>query len=49
VEDGDHVFTPRKTSASTERQNWDAALGEIVTLLEGLHDQKESRRPQGSR
>jgi predicted alpha/beta-hydrolase family hydrolase len=49
VEHGDHSFTPRKTSGRTELQNWEAALGEIITFLEALPGQKESRRPQGSR
>jgi predicted alpha/beta-hydrolase family hydrolase len=36
LEDGDHSFTPRKASGRTEQQNWETALGEIVTFLEAL-------------
>jgi predicted alpha/beta-hydrolase family hydrolase len=49
VEDGDHGFTPRKTSGRTERQNWEGALGEIVKFLEALPEREESRRPKGTR
>jgi predicted alpha/beta-hydrolase family hydrolase len=41
VEDGDHSFKPRKSSGTTEQQNWEAGLGEIVTFLEALSDRKE--------
>jgi predicted alpha/beta-hydrolase family hydrolase len=43
VEDGDHSFPPRKTSGRKERQNWQTALGEIVTFLEGLPERKERK------
>jgi predicted alpha/beta-hydrolase family hydrolase len=43
VEDGDHSFKPGKGSGRTERQNWQTALGEIVTFLEALADQKERK------
>jgi predicted alpha/beta-hydrolase family hydrolase len=33
IEDGDHGFKPRKSSGTTERQNWEAALGEIESYL----------------
>jgi uncharacterized protein len=36
IEDGDHSFKPRKASGRTERQNWEAALGEVVRFLETL-------------
>jgi predicted alpha/beta-hydrolase family hydrolase len=36
AEDGDHSFTPRKASGRSEQQNWEAALDEIVTFLEGV-------------
>jgi predicted alpha/beta-hydrolase family hydrolase len=41
--DGDHSFTPRRSSGRTEQQNWDEALGEIVSFLEALPSDKESR------
>jgi uncharacterized protein len=34
IEDGDHGFKPRKAAGRTEQQNWEAAIGEIVTFLE---------------
>ena len=34
--DGDHSFKPRKSSGRAEQQNWEAALGEIVTFLKSL-------------
>jgi uncharacterized protein len=43
IEDGDHSFKPRKASGRTERQNWEAALGEIATFLEALLDAKASK------
>ena len=36
VLDGDHSFKPRKSSGRTERQNWEAALGEVAAFLEAL-------------
>ena len=36
VADGDHSFKPRKSSGRTERQNWEAALGEIAAFLDAL-------------
>jgi predicted alpha/beta-hydrolase family hydrolase len=33
LEDGDHSFKPRQASGRTEQQNWEAALGEIVTFV----------------
>ena len=33
VTDGDHGFKPRASSGRTEQQNWEAALGEIVSFL----------------
>jgi predicted alpha/beta-hydrolase family hydrolase len=49
VEDGDHSFTPRKTSGRTEQQNWDAVLGEIVAFLEALPEREENRPVTWSR
>ena len=43
MENGDHSFTPRKTSGRTEQQNWEGALGEIVAFLEALPAQKERK------
>jgi hypothetical protein len=43
MEDGDHSFKPRKTSGRTDQQNWEAALNEIVGLLESLPTAKESK------
>jgi hypothetical protein len=45
----DHSFKPRKTSGRTEPQNWEAALGEIVTFLEGLPERKQSKRRRKAR
>jgi predicted alpha/beta-hydrolase family hydrolase len=36
IEDGDHSLKPRKASGRTEKQNWDAAIKEIVTFLKAL-------------
>jgi predicted alpha/beta-hydrolase family hydrolase len=36
LEDGDHSFTPRKSSGRTEQQNWEKALEEIVTFINQL-------------
>jgi predicted alpha/beta-hydrolase family hydrolase len=49
VEDGDHSFTPRKTSGRTEQQNWQTTLGEIVTFLEALPEREGSRPVTWSR
>jgi predicted alpha/beta-hydrolase family hydrolase len=32
--DGDHSFKPRKSSGHTERENWEAAVNEIVAFAE---------------
>jgi predicted alpha/beta-hydrolase family hydrolase len=42
--DGDHSFKPRRTSGRTEPQNWEAALGEILTFLECVPNAKQSKR-----
>jgi predicted alpha/beta-hydrolase family hydrolase len=44
IEDGDHSFKPRKSSGRTERQNWEAALGEIVTFLAALPTENTRRK-----
>jgi predicted alpha/beta-hydrolase family hydrolase len=49
VVDGDHSFKPRKKSGRTEQQNWEAALGEIVTFLEALSDKKETKEGKKGR
>jgi uncharacterized protein len=36
LKDGDHSFTPRKSSGRTEEENREEALGEIVAFVEGL-------------
>jgi predicted alpha/beta-hydrolase family hydrolase len=36
LKDGDHSFKPRKSSGTTDRQNWDTAAGLIQTFLKGL-------------
>jgi predicted alpha/beta-hydrolase family hydrolase len=36
IADGDHSFKPRRTSGRTERQNWEAALAEVVRFLHTL-------------
>jgi uncharacterized protein len=33
LNDGDHSFTPRKSSGRTEEQNWEEGVGEIVGFL----------------
>jgi predicted alpha/beta-hydrolase family hydrolase len=47
--DGDHSFKPRRTSGRTEHQNWEAALGEILTFLEGIPEGKKSKRGRKAR
>jgi uncharacterized protein len=49
VEDGDHSLKPRKVSGCTEAQNWEAALGEIVTFLEALPNGKKSKQRKKAR
>jgi predicted alpha/beta-hydrolase family hydrolase len=44
AEDGDHGFTPRKTSERMEQQNWEAALEEIVKFLQALPGKTDSKR-----
>jgi predicted alpha/beta-hydrolase family hydrolase len=44
MDDGDHSFKPRKSSGRTEEQNWDAAVAEVATFVQGLAG--ESRRKQ---
>ena len=34
--DGDHSFKPRKKSGRTQGQNWDEAIGEIMSFAESL-------------
>ena len=36
LNDGDHSFKPRKTSGTTEEQNWKAAIDAIGSFLESL-------------
>jgi predicted alpha/beta-hydrolase family hydrolase len=36
MKDGDHSFTPRKSSGQTEEQNWQAALAEIEKFFSSL-------------
>lgn len=36
LEDGEHSFSPRKSSGRTEQQNWDEALAEIAQFVAGL-------------
>jgi predicted alpha/beta-hydrolase family hydrolase len=36
LKDGDHSFSPRKSSGRTEQQNWDEALREILTFMKKL-------------
>jgi predicted alpha/beta-hydrolase family hydrolase len=36
IEDGDYSLKPRKASGRTEKQNWDAAIKEIVKFLKAL-------------
>jgi uncharacterized protein len=36
ITDGDHSFKPRKSSGTTEAENWQTALDEIVAFLESL-------------
>lgn len=33
IKDGDHSFKPRKSSGTTEAENWQAAIDEIVAFL----------------
>jgi predicted alpha/beta-hydrolase family hydrolase len=49
VEDGDHSFKPRRTSGRTERQNWEAAVEEVVNFLEALCGGGESKRRKKAR
>jgi uncharacterized protein len=36
LRDGDHSFKPRKSSGTTEAQNWDEAIAEIDTFVQHL-------------
>jgi predicted alpha/beta-hydrolase family hydrolase len=36
ITDGDHSFKPRKSSGTTEAENWQTAIDEIVAFLESL-------------
>jgi predicted alpha/beta-hydrolase family hydrolase len=36
LEDGNHDFTPRKSSGHTEAQNWREAIAAIVNFVQGL-------------
>jgi len=36
LEDGDHNFTPRKTSGRTEKDNWNSAIAAIIDFIENL-------------
>lgn len=36
IADGEHSFKPRKTSGTTEQQNWQAAIREIAAFLSEL-------------
>jgi predicted alpha/beta-hydrolase family hydrolase len=49
IGDGDHSFTPRRTSGRTERQNWACALDEITAFLESLTDGEKTKRPKKAR
>jgi predicted alpha/beta-hydrolase family hydrolase len=49
AEDGDHGFTPRKTSGRSEQQNWEATLEAIVAFLEALPGKKSSNRQKTAR
>jgi predicted alpha/beta-hydrolase family hydrolase len=47
--DGDHSFTPRKSSGRTEEQNWNTALDEIATFLESHLDKKGRKQRKRAR
>jgi predicted alpha/beta-hydrolase family hydrolase len=47
--DGDHRFKPRKTSGRTEQENWETALGKIVTFLEALPNRQASKQRKEAR
>jgi uncharacterized protein len=49
LKEGDHSFKLRKTSGSTEEQNWKTAIDEIVALLGSLQEPAKSRRRVSSR
>jgi len=36
LDDGDHSFTPRKSSGRTEQQNWECAIEEMVSFVKEL-------------
>jgi predicted alpha/beta-hydrolase family hydrolase len=44
IGDGDHSLKPRKVSGRTEEGNWEVALGEVVTFLEGFPGKESKRR-----
>jgi uncharacterized protein len=46
IDDGDHSFKPRKSAGRTAEQNWDAALAEVVSFVEGLARGTNRRRPK---
>lgn len=45
IKDGDHSFKPRKSSGTTEAENWQAAIDEILAFLGSC--QKSTRKTQG--
>jgi predicted alpha/beta-hydrolase family hydrolase len=49
VADGDHSFNPRKTSGRMEQENWETALGKIVTFLEALPNGKANKQRKKAR
>ena len=36
IDDGDHDFSPRKSSGQTQLQNWEQAIAAVVTLVDAL-------------
>jgi uncharacterized protein len=36
LEDGNHDFTPRKSSGRSEQQNWDEAIAVIAAFIKGI-------------
>ncbi len=44
VEDGDQSFKPRKSSGTTEAENWQVGIDEIVAFLESLRESKRRKK-----
>jgi uncharacterized protein len=45
IKDGDHSFKPRKSSGTTQEQNWDAAIDQIESFLRSLAAGSKPSKP----